>query len=824
MQTINYGIDLGTSNSAIAFARDGKSEIFPTDVGRSILPSAVMVEAGRLLVGEQAYARKWRPGAVATRFKRALGTNKTFTLKGIDKRYRPEELSAEILLELKRLAALRGHIVEQAVICTPAKFNAGQCEGTNEAARLAGISRPVLISEPMAASFGYGFTTERRGAWLIYDLGAGTFDAVVVRVIDGKLMPEIPEGENLLGGSDMDRIFWEEIIVPRLARELGISSDHPVFKKCHEEGLYQAEQVKVRLSQVEGATLNTTDFRSGFVVDGDEPEIILSLRRGELEAKLETLLDHSVAVCRQVLTRCPDVNEILLVGGPTIMPIVRAKLGELGLPINSSIDPMTAVATGAALYASTQSVPTSTATAKSPLAAAAGQRTSISPIVLLLDYEPTSEDEEAPVVVRCEDARAGWVEIDSASGNWTSGRVPATADGFVLTVPVLLRKANAFTVKTFSSAGALLPCEPINFSIFRGLTAGAPPLPESFFIEAENPDDDTLVISEVLIKRGTPLPARGKVRVRTKVELSRGSNASIIIKLWEGDRRQLRANRLAYSLTLTGDMLPRKLPANSEVEINVQVDSSRLIRAEAHIGLIDEVIALTKCDEKLDTNNPKQLEERRRQTGHRIEEVAQMATPEMQTSLDVCRNLLFNSSINSALKTAKAGGNEAGDACARVDEAIRAAEEELVGIRERQQPKLLPQEWAHELGRAGEVVRAMGVPERDQPRLERIEKAGQAALERKRWGELRRVISEVTRLRLSVLGRHPEFWHELADDLPRDPEVYAQPEEAARLLQRRPRHTDLGELRSDILRLIELLPIGTVGGEAEAATRIQLIG
>ena len=818
MKTINYGIDLGTSNSCVAYAHDGKCEVFPVaGSGSVLLPSAVTLEAGRLLVGPQAYQRAWKSASVALQFKRALGTNQTFVLKGADKAYRPEELSASVLLELKRMASLKGHTIEHAVISTPATFSAQQCKGTNEAARLAGIQRPVLISEPTAASFGYGFTTEKSGTWLVYDMGAGTFDAVVVRSADGKLTSEVPEGENRLGGIDMDRLLWEEIIIPKLAQGLGIAPDHPVFRKCRQEGLYRAEEVKVRLSQVEEATLSTMDFRSGFVVDGGEPEVALSITRAELEAKVEPVVDQSISVCRAVLARCADTCEILLVGGPTVMPIIRSKLSTLGLPVNTSIDPMTAVATGAALYASMQPVP---ATAKPVLASTSRSQA----VDVVLDYEPACEDEEAPVIVRCEDDQAGWIEIETSAGNWTSGRIPALADGHVLHVPLLKRRGNMFTVKAFSSTGSLLVCEPDEFSIFRGLTLDAVPVPESYSIELENPDNESLSVRKVVIERGTPLPARGSIKVKTTVELSRGSPASVRIKIWEGDRKLLRANRLAYSLTLTGELVPRKLPAGAEIDITVYVDSSRLIRAEAYLPLADEIVSIPKRDEKFDVHNPKQLDERRRQLARRIESVEEIAIPEMHASLEVCRNLIFHPSVNSALRAAKSGGTEVGDACARVDEALRSADEELVGIRERQQAKLLPKEWEAESVHTTEVVASALGNERDRGRWEAIKAAGQNAVERRHWNGLREAMDDAVHLRLHVLGRDPEFWHGLADTLPTDSEVYLNPEEAAALLLRRLRLREINELRADVVRLIRLLPSGSAGGEAEAATRVQLIG
>ena len=825
MSTINYGIDLGTSNSAIAFAQDGKAELFHDTNNLPTLPSAVMIEAGRLMVGHKAYQRQWKEGAVAVKFKRALGTNQAYHLTGGEKPFSPEDLSAAVLLELKRLAALKGHTVDCAVVCTPAKFTAAQCEGTNAAATLAGIHHPVLISEPMAASFGYGFTQEKKGAWIVYDLGAGTFDAVVVRVFDGRMQPQVPQGDNRLGGSDMDRVLWDELVVPKIARELGIPLDHPLFSEgCAEGrrkgGLYACEAAKITLSQQPSTEINTLDIRPNFQVDGQDVELIIPITRAELESRIEPLIDRSVAICRQLLAEHRDVSKILLVGGPTVMPLVRAKLQQLPVGLNCSIEPMTAVVVGAALYASTVSRPQGPKPATLGTSAADSAESN-RPVSVMLDYEPTSEFEEATVIVRCTDARLGWVELESQSGDFSSGRIPASESGRVFMIPLTQPKSNGFTVKAFSATGAPLSCEPAQFSIFHGLTAGAAPLPHSYRVELQNPDNPEQHVDRVLIARGTPLPARGTLKAHTTAEISRATQGRIHLKIWEGDRQNLRANLLAYSLELTGENVPRKLPANTEIQISLEVNASRLARARLYIPIADEEMDIPKREERLEVNNPSQLEVRRRSLSQQIERLEVGADSDAKLELEVCRLRIFNPTISQALKLAKQGGSDAGDACARVDEAFRETEDALAGFLDKRQAQWMPVRWRSQAQSTAEALASNLAQPQDQVRFDAIYQEGERAIAATRWGQASEQIRSMAVLRVRIYGRSPQFWRKIAHDLPHEPEAYLAPAEARQLMEQIPLDTDLNQLCAHVVRLHSLLPQSLADGASLLPTNLR---
>ena len=589
--------------------------------------------------------------------------------------------------------------------------------------------------------------------------------------------------------------------------------------------MWTTEEAKIQLSSVERAMLNIDDIKCGneaFAVDGRQIEDSFPFVRAALEARIEPLVDKSLEICRRVLAKHKQVSEILLVGGPTKMPIVRAKLRELGLPVNFTIDPMTAVATGAAHYASTVPVPSG----KGVTVAVGGIPAAGGKVVINLDYEPTSEDTEAPVVIRSTDPRTGFAEIASGQGNWVSGRIPLNAGGFVLTVPILPRRINSFTIRAYTATGSVLECEPAEFAISAtALVAEAPPLPESLWLEVEDERGEGVKPVE-LIKKGTPLDAaKGTAKVRTTVELARGSSNAVNIKLYEGNSAVLRANQVIRHLALTGDSIPRKLPANTEIEITVKVDTSRRITAEAYIPAIDEAIEIPKHGERVDVNNPHQLDFRRRALAEEIETLdTETGNQDVKVKLELCRRPLWNTDVTKALRAAKEGNRGAGDAYMRVDEVLREVTERLVVLRQEEQEAFLPAEWAKAIRRADHWLATDWANEKDRQNFEGIRQTGEKAQQNKRWNALKEAIRELGGFAFGIEMRNPEFWHQFAETLPTETDCYTNPDEAGEALSRLTRPRSADELRVDVVKLVRLLPPMTGTGLAETASKLRLIG
>ena len=222
---IDFGIDLGTTNSAIAVMKDGEPKIFKSEVLKDTTPSCVNFSKKQsIFAGDKALTNYIRDSQIASRndnytqnsfieFKRTMGTDKEFFSSNMNRTYSSEELSAEVLKKLKSYSTNEN--INAAVITVPAKFTINQKDATVKAAQLAGFKHCELLQEPVAASFAYGLNNRNKdGVWLVFDLGGGTFDAALVRSDEGIMKVFDTEGDNHLGGKDIDKLIVDEVIIP----------------------------------------------------------------------------------------------------------------------------------------------------------------------------------------------------------------------------------------------------------------------------------------------------------------------------------------------------------------------------------------------------------------------------------------------------------------------------------------------------------------------------------------------------------------------------------------------------------------------------------
>lgn len=271
-KTINFGIDLGTTNSLIAKFDKGHVEVFKNPNGfKETLPSVVGFRNDRIMVGDQArtYVEK-DPKGVASRFKRKMGTTETIKLKAGSKT--PVELSAFVLKELKNFVHT-GEQIEATVITIPASFDTVQSNATKEAGLAAGFKQVVLLQEPIAASLAYANKEKgvdlRNSQWMVYDLGGGTFDVALVKIVEGELTVVDHEGDNYLGGSDFDALLVEKVIVPEICRRgnfgdllTQMKSEKGKYNKLWYWLLHAAETAKIELSTKTSAEIDLAACRT----------------------------------------------------------------------------------------------------------------------------------------------------------------------------------------------------------------------------------------------------------------------------------------------------------------------------------------------------------------------------------------------------------------------------------------------------------------------------------------------------------------------------------------------------------------------------------
>ncbi|MCS7085700.1 MAG: Hsp70 family protein, partial [Bacteroidia bacterium] len=290
---INFGIDLGTTNSVIAKFVKGEVQVFtnPQDFGRATLPSVVAFKKDSMFVGSRAKAfAQHKPKDVVARFKRKMGTTEAYKIPAINQSKTPVELSACVLKELKTFVNT-GETLDAAVITIPASFDTIQSNATKEAGHLAGFKQVVLLQEPIAASLAYANKAKNvdltDGQWLVYDLGGGTFDVALVKISDGEMKVLDHEGDNFLGGTDFDDLIVRKFIIPKLEEagrfsrlEEKMTSASGGYNAAYYVCLAKAEEAKIQLSAQTSAEI---DFGANPITDeaGEEIDACFVLTRSE---------------------------------------------------------------------------------------------------------------------------------------------------------------------------------------------------------------------------------------------------------------------------------------------------------------------------------------------------------------------------------------------------------------------------------------------------------------------------------------------------------------------------------------------------------------
>ena len=361
------GIDLGTTNSLVAYMKDGTPTVIPGRNGRMMVPSVVAMTDNGLIVGDSAKEHLTRnPERTVYSVKRFMGKGfadvqseltyfpyslteqgGVIRIKLGEKTYSPPQISAMILKELKQRAeAHLGESITKAVITVPAYFNDSQRQATKDAGMIAGLEVVRIINEPTAASLAYGLQEKTQGTIAVYDLGGGTFDISILKLKDGIFEVLATNGDTHLGGDDIDRRV-ADLFVNEIRSTFGIDlmayPDHMQIVRL------EAERAKIRLSDSENTEI-AIDLPEG------KGRFTRELTRDQLEALTTDIVERTLAPCRLVLKDAgltPEgINEVVLVGGSTRMPLVRDRVQALfGKQPHCQLNPDEVVALGAAVQA-----------------------------------------------------------------------------------------------------------------------------------------------------------------------------------------------------------------------------------------------------------------------------------------------------------------------------------------------------------------------------------------------------------------------------------------------------------------------------------------
>lgn len=545
------GIDLGTSNSSVAGYRQGRATLFRTPEGAEVMPSVIhMDRRGNKTVGVRAYDQAiLAPENVAQGFKRLMGTATPLRFAAAQQEMSPEEASAEVLRTLAGYAMVEAGeaAVDGCVVTVPAAFNQLQAEATREAAARAGLDRVALLQEPVAAAMAAMAASEVKGGqFLVYDLGGGTFDLALVQAVGGTVNVVAHEGVNMLGGRDFDRMILDELIRPWLARTFQLPEGFEADKRWERlvrVARLAAERAKVELSSRQETVISASDDVLRLEDARGEPIYLdVPITRARLDGLVDAAVSRTITLSRQIVEQAgyamADISRVVLIGGPTKMPLIRARIGaELGIPVEDPgrVDPMTAVAMGAAIYCESRDWSGEASTAKrsgtstaKPLRASAAAG---STIAVSYDYEARTANTEARLrVARTAGPEGVTLQVESALG-WSSGRlsldVPAD-----LRLPVPDPGPNAFRALVFDPLGRPVPDAGREFTVERTAAASAG-IPATQSIGVKVQDDNGRNTIVILVPKGALLPQGGTARFRAASTVRAGTPGQLRLELFE---------------------------------------------------------------------------------------------------------------------------------------------------------------------------------------------------------------------------------------------------------------------------------------------------
>jgi molecular chaperone DnaK len=601
-KTIDFGIDLGTTNSAIACMDRGELVILRNPVTQSeVTPSVVRMDSrGSVTVGQNAYNHlEEDPENTAGEFKRWIGNPgvDSFLFKKAGKRMTAAELSAEVLKVLKGSVGPRfdGEELTASVITVPAHFLISSCEDTTRAARLAGIDPCPLIQEPVAAAIAYGYQAESlSGNLLVVDLGGGTYDTSLLSARDGKLVVIGHDGDAKLGGKDFD---WAlvKIIVERIREQYGdldLSQSNPAAVRAMAILKHRAEEAKKVLSVLEKAAVTVDGLGPGF----DRVDTVFELNRYDLKLATERLTARCLAISERLLQQSNvtinGLANVLVVGGQTQTPYIRAAVRERFGKADCRLDPMTVVAAGAAIFAAIERLPKPKPSSRTSKAS------------LTIAYRPESSDLEADIGLAIDPVTPGsTITIQRMDGGWSSGAIPMPESGNLF-IAVVLRAAqfNTFEVHLKDARGSRISVDDGSFSITQGVMTAPSTTSRPFAIVLAGNRVETL------IPKGSALPAKGCLKLVTAHDVIAGNPDSILrTYVLEGGNARADRNIGIGTIELHGSDLSRTLLANSEVEIRYALDVSRNLSAQAFFPDANETCVMMRMP-TLPTLLPREIE------------------------------------------------------------------------------------------------------------------------------------------------------------------------------------------------------------------------
>ncbi len=604
------GIDLGTTNSSICSYDCKNVRVWRSPEQNNVTPSAILFDKrGNRFVGKRAYdASPVNRKNVAMLFKRIMGTNTKIHIECLNKDLTPEECSAEIL------RTLYGYLPEEirrseetcTVITVPASFNQMQKNATIEAARLAKIGKVALMMEPVAAVISAMRKQKKDGTYLIYDLGGGTFDVSLAEVSGGHIVLLAQGGIQVCGGRDFDREMLKEIVLPwinnnyNFGHEDAVQKQNPEWDKALSYSLFVAERAKIELS-----SKNNTFITSGEgeikIVDtiGKEFYLEIPIERATFNAVANCIISDTIKSCIKTMKRAgvapKDVNSIIFIGGPTNYKPLRDEVVK-SLQIKSSyedmydisLDPMTAVAEGAAIFAESIDWDSDDCCQKN----VRGQIVLEDEFTFTFNYHARTPDSHAEVLAVSNSCEVTGYEfqVDNLQTGWTSGR-QILINGAKFRLPLDVLGENHFQLFVFDDNGEPVDNEELDIVITKtAAIVDTIPASHSIGFEVRN-SAEALPTLDYIVQAGDCLPVKGRKVFKAEECLRAGEMNSINFKLWEGEHNDCVDDNLFVGvMKIHGiDFFEGVIYKNAELVCEYEVLTSGVIKLIVSVPCIGNV-------------------------------------------------------------------------------------------------------------------------------------------------------------------------------------------------------------------------------------------
>lgn len=593
--TYYIGIDLGTTNSAICSYDGDTVRIWKSPEQNDVTPSAIYIDKrGNRYYGNKAYNQApYNPKNSATLFKRFMGTNTTIEFDAAGISMTPEDCSAEIL------KVLYGYLPEEirndpdtaTVITVPAAFNQMKKDATLQAAKRAGIGNVALMQEPVAAIMSVMRHSKREGLFLVYDLGGGTFDVSIAENINGKVNLLAHGGVEMCGGRDIDRMVFGQIVIPWLQENFSLPDDlsiNPRYRTFLRVAQWATERAKIELSAREQSTIALSEGEARMMdEDGEEMYLDIDITRDAVDELIDEIIEETIEATKETLKKAGltanDLERIVFVGGPTNYKPLRDKVAfELSLPVDIDINPMTAVAEGASIFAESIDWSTDKHERKS------ANKSVNASIDLTFKYTARTSGDTAKIMCVLGSSLNGYsIEFISRDTGWSSG-VATLTPNMITTLPLEKSGDNRFSVRILDENGAEQSIGCSEITITKTLaTIGAIPASQSVGVEVIDKLGGVPEL-QFLVKEGDALPKKGNIVFKAGQTLKAGSNDSINIKLWEGEiQSPITDNRFIGVLKITGqDFDYGVIPTGADIECEYEMSDSGTISFEAAVPCI----------------------------------------------------------------------------------------------------------------------------------------------------------------------------------------------------------------------------------------------